>query len=201
MIFGFQHKVLSAIVLLLFTGACSDSVAPLGDATLDISIDDGLRADTVELFVVEPDYCAARSMGTWLKTSDAICRFTTQLDAERLAFLTFGHDSRPFYFVLHPGHIKLNIKGDRWEVSGSAVNARLANIINQAGECERERRTVARRYVAAVADTTLTAATDSAFWARDSILSDTLRSVYLKADTSRIPLWKAAHFHLENLRR
>ena len=199
--FGFLHKLLSAIALLLLTVACADGTTPLGDATLDISIDDGLRADTVEFFVIEPDYCSARSMGSWLKSTGEPCRFATQLDGERLAFLTFGRDSRPFYFVMHPGHISLTIKGDRWEVSGSAVNARLANIVTQAGNDKRKRLDIAHQYIAAIADTSLTADADSTLWRRDSLLSDTLRHIHLMADTSCVPLWRAARFHLENLRR
>lgn len=191
-----SKNILPLVLLLL---ASCTGAGRLRECAVEVNVSPGLRADTVTLHVVEPGYEAERVMGEWHAADSTACRFTTQLDGEREAYLTFGRGSREFWFVLHPGHIVLGIEGGKWTVSGSGVNGELARLVECLRGLREQRAALARRYGAAVAYSTLTAAADSAMWARDSVLTDSLRCLDMMADTCGLPLWRAARHHFDNL--
>ena len=193
----FIRLIPALLMLATWMAGCTGGPS-LRPYSLDVTFDDSLRHDTVTLTIVEPDYGATRQAGQWLLASETPCHFEGQMENERLCYLTFGEGGRRFYMVLHPGHISLEVKGDRWRIAGSKPNAWIAQAITFRNKSRQERASIARQYLAAIGDTTLNADLDSTLWARDSLLADTLQRMEMMADTCHDLRWQALRHHRQS---
>lgn len=142
--------------------------------TVEVQLGDSLEHDSVSLFVVNDSYGSLQCGGV-TKLDNGRGLFTGQVQAAHVAFLKLDSLQRPFYFVLEPGKMLININLRSWTITGGRENARYMGVLN-----ERQRLIDARQknrdaYLKAIADTTLTLRSERHAVLRDSLIADSLQ--------------------------
>lgn len=140
-------------------------------------IDAALRKDSATLYVTDPVYDCVRLCATAQRVNEKFT-FVGQTSGSAIAMLKFDNDSIPFYFVLEPGMTDIDIKADRWRVTGDSRHTKAyALSVRHIRAIEAERKATWQRYCKLAADTALHLADEQALAKRDSVLRDSLQRV------------------------
>lgn len=175
--FALMKKMILSITTLLAIVAmtsCDNRQQGL-DYTVQCTLQGKHTHDSATLLVLEQDYnrlrvCAAQhsSQGTFT--------FKGQTDHPKAALIRWDNDTtRPFYFVLEPGHTRITINDSWWRINGSASNRDYQHFIRQHDAIINQRQANWQQYLSMAADSSLRRDDELRMVSQDSLLNDSLQ--------------------------
>lgn len=180
---NFSRHIIPAMAaaVLLFSTGCSDSEADAHhDYTVTFTMADSTRHDSLATLHIVDDTYGRLMPGITEHFTDGTATFTGQTHCAQVAFVTFDSITPPFYFVLEPGNININIKPGRWSITGGRGNAEYVRFLNQRQRIVDARKKGFDDYRRAALDTTLTLRAERRAAERDSLLADSLQRMLLQ---------------------
>lgn len=158
-----------------FTG-CNNSPGDLG-YRVTCTVDNTLHRDSATLMVLEEDYNRLRVCGA-CRSSDGVFTFTGQTDGPKAALIRWDNDTtQPFYFVLEPGQLDINITASSWNITGSPHSAEYQRYINQRNEIMDLRVATWQEYLKMATDSSLKRDDEIHMVRQDSLLNDSLQRI------------------------
>ena len=167
-------------IALMALGSCEGSMTSASyDYAVEVQLGDSLKHDSVSLFVVNDTYGSLQRGGA-VKLDKGRWLFSGQTEGVRVAFLKLDSLERPFYFVLEPGRMQINIDLRSWTINGGHENSRYVWLLNERQRLIDARRQNRETYLKAAADTTLSLRSERRAVLRDSLLSDSLQHLLIR---------------------
>ncbi len=163
-------------VVAMMTAACGRR-ATQDDITayrLTCHVDKGLLGDSAQLYIVEDGYHRLLNGGLRIGKPGTSLVWDGHIDGPRVAFIRWQGFDRPFFFVLEPGNIGINLHAHGWKIDGSRNNNDYMRFLNHRHNIQMARDNSRSEYLKHVADSTLTADLELQYQQRDSILCDSL---------------------------
>ena len=171
---------MAAATLLINAGCDGHSPAMHYDYTVTLELADSIRHDSLATLHIVDDTYGQLMPGITKHFADGSITFSGQTAKARVAFITFDSVSPPFYFVLEPGNIDINIKLDRWSITGGRGNAEYVRFLNHRQRIIDARKKGFDDYRRAALDSTLTLRAERRAAERDSLLADSLQRILLQ---------------------
>ena len=143
---------------------------------VECSVDNSLGVDSVSLMVLEDAYNCVRHVST-VGIDSVSGKFVIEGQVEQpcVAFLKFGNDSTPFYFVLEHGEtlVEMGVRGV--VVSGGDLNHEYMSYLKDRNSLESARQSMLSQYRRLAApDSMVNIEQEREFAAIDSALCDSL---------------------------
>ena len=162
-------------IIILMTGCDKQPTSSPMAYTVTCMLDNELQHDSATLLVLEEDYNKLRVCGT-AHAQDHVFTFKGQIDHPRVALIRWGNDSsRPFHFVLEPGHINIHINKKSWRVNGSPENRDYQQFIHHRDDILNARLAVWQEYLKAATNASLKQEDEQRMVRQDSLLNDSLQ--------------------------
>lgn len=137
---------------------------------------DGIRTDSVTLFVIEDDYNMMREASAASK-ADGKVTLVGQIDAPVIALLKMNGVDKPFYFILEPGSTSLHFGREYTLAEGGDLNHVYATYERLRETIQSSRLQNRKEYMKHVADSTLTSTLERKMQRMDSVLCDSVQRV------------------------
>lgn len=158
-----------------FSG-CGNSHRDLG-YRVTCTVDNTLHRDSATLMVLEEDYHQLRVCGA-CRSDGGVFTFTGQTDGPKVALIRWDNDTtQPFYFVLEPGQLDINITPSSWNITGSPRSAEYQRYINRRNEIMDLRVATWQEYLKMAADSSLKRDDEIHMVRQDSLLNDSLQRI------------------------
>lgn len=168
------------MALWAFTGC----VEWLGDTQYRVqcSVDKSLGVDSVTMMVLEDSYCRVRHVSTvGLDTAIGAFIIEGQVEQPCVAFLKFGNDSTPLYFVLEHGETLVEVGSRGVVVSGGDLNHEYFSYLKDRTSLERARRALLTQYRRLAApDSIVNIEQERELVVADSVLCDSLERMTVR---------------------
>ena len=155
---------------------CGNSHRDLG-YRVTCTVDNTLHRDSATLMVLEEDYHQLRVCGA-CRSDGGVFTFTGQTDGPKVALIRWDNDTtQPFYFVLEPGQLDINITPSSWNITGSPRSAEYQRYINRRNEIMDLRVATWQEYLKMAADSSLKRDDEIHMVRQDSLLNDSLQRI------------------------
>ena len=165
---------------LAITGCDNNNSGHLDDYKVTCTLANKSLHDSATLLVLEEDYGKLRVCGTAL-AKEGTFTFTGQTYGPKAAMIRWDNDStQPFYFVLEGGHIKILIKDNAWDITGSPRNSEYLHYINQRNDIMNARVATWQEYLKMASDSSLKRDDERLMVRQDSLLNDSLQNLTVK---------------------
>jgi hypothetical protein len=130
----------------------------------------------MSMMVLEEAYGGLRHVSTvGIDTASGAFVIDGQIEKPSVAFLKFGNDSTPFYFVLEHGEILIDVGASGVVFSGGDLNHEYFTYLKNRNSLESARRALLRQYrELAAPDSIVNIEQERQFAAADSALCDSL---------------------------
>lgn len=163
-------------LLVILACACSDNSKPSGNGGYSITCiaDKQLGRDSATLYIIEDSYNSiAQGELKVVKPGNAM-KWNGHIDGARAAFIRWQGDSVPFFFVIEPGEIHINIHADRWMIEGGRYNNQYLRYLNNRRHMLDMKDSLFKEYMKHASDSTLTKDMETRYAKRDSLITDSL---------------------------
>lgn len=167
--------LITTLFIALFMMACNNNeVIPTGAYHLSCELSKEFSKDSATLYIVETDYDCLAHEGLSI-AHDNVFRWDGHIDGAHAAFIRFKNDSIPFYFILEPGTININITNHGWTIDGSKQNHAYMHALNKRQNIIDAKKELWKKYMAQCNDSTLTQELETKYLEQDSLLTDSLQ--------------------------
>ena len=173
-----MRGLLKIISFYIVVWALTGCVERLNDTQYRVqcTVDKTLGVDSVSMMVLEDSYGRVRHVSTvGLDTAIGAFVIEGQVEQPCVAFLKFGNDSTPFYFVLEHGATLVDVGARGVVVSGGDLNHEYFAYLKDRALLESARRSLLTQYRRLAApDSMVNIEQEREFVVADSVLSDSL---------------------------
>lgn len=166
---------ITTLFIAIFMVACNNNeVIPTGVYHLSCELSKKFSKDSATLYIIESDYNCLALEGLSI-AKDNTFSWDGHIDGAHAAFIRFQNDSTPFYFILEPGTININITTHGWSIVGSKQNRAYMHTLNNRQKIIDAKKDLWRKYQSQCNDSTLTQEQEIKYLEQDSVLTDSLQ--------------------------
>ena len=173
--------ILIAMVLVALAG-CVDSLDK-SQYRVECKISPELGVDSVSLMLVMDDYNSVFHVAT-VARGDASGTFVFEGNVEEpaIAYLKFSNDTTPMIFVVEPGLTQIDISPNGLVISGGKANHVYMTYLKNRRALTMEKQKLHQEYLGLMApDSTIDIAVERQYFARDSLLNDSIERITVDA--------------------
>lgn len=150
---------------------------------VECKISSELGTDSVSLLLLMSDYNSVFHVATVARdnASQAFV-FEGTIEEPTVAYLKFNNDTTPMIFVVEPGEILIDITPTGLVISGGDTNHEYMTYLKARKSLANDRQKLHQEYLSHVApDSTIDVALERQYFARDSLLLDSLERITVDA--------------------